>query len=115
MAKIEREFKGNFDEFIHYLDKEWTSLGVTSTMENFSNHKVGDVKVAVRVIERFGMLGSNRVSLNITIVGNNNDIYLSAITSGGSQAMFFKLNTISEHNFVKRFESQLNYYIENYT
>ena len=46
------------------------------------------------------MIGGNRVSLNITLIGNGNRLFLTAITSGGSQAVFFKLNTMGEESFL---------------
>jgi hypothetical protein len=48
------------------------------------------------------MIGSNRVSMNITLVGNGNDLFITAITSGGSQAVFFKINTLGEESFLKQ-------------
>ena len=46
------------------------------------------------------MLGSNRVSLSVTLLEADGRVFLSAITSGGSQAMFFKLNTMGEESFL---------------
>jgi hypothetical protein len=46
------------------------------------------------------MMGGNRVSLNITLIGNGNNLFLTAITSGGSQAVFFKVNTMGEESFL---------------
>ncbi|EJF39091.1 hypothetical protein HMPREF1141_0627 [Clostridium sp. MSTE9] len=46
------------------------------------------------------MMGGNRVSLNITLIGNGNRLFLTAITSGGSQAVFFKVNTMGEESFL---------------
>ena len=57
---------------------------------------------AVRVYERYSMAGGNRVSLNLTLVGSGRELFLSAITSGGSQAMFFKINTWGEEAFLDR-------------
>ena len=37
--------------------------------------------------------GGNRLSMTLTLVGDGEDLFLSAITSGGSQGMFFKFNT----------------------
>ena len=54
----------------------------------------------MRIYERYSAMGSNRVSLSITLVGGRGEYYLSAITSGGSQALFFKVNTIGEENFL---------------
>lgn len=47
--------------------------------------------------------GGNRVSLNVTLFQSGEDsICLSAVTSGGSQAMFFKLNTWGEEAFLDK-------------
>lgn len=46
-------------------------------------------------------MGSNRVSLNVTLFQNENEpVKISAITSGGSQAMLFKINTFGESAFL---------------
>jgi hypothetical protein len=47
------------------------------------------------------MIGTVRVSLSITIVGNGRDLYLSAITSGGSQAIFYRMLAIGEDTFLE--------------
>ncbi len=62
----------------------------------------GDVRCAVRVYERFSYVGNNRVSLNLTLLGKGEEIFLSAITAGGSQAVFFKLNTFGEEAFLDK-------------
>ena len=45
-------------------------------------------------------MGSNRVSLSVTLAGRGDELFLSAITSGGSQAVFFKINTWGEEAFL---------------
>jgi hypothetical protein len=45
-------------------------------------------------------MGGNRVSLNVTVMGDGQRLFVSAITSGGSQAVFFKINTIGEETFL---------------
>ena len=40
--------------------------------------------------------------------GSDDLIYLSAITSGGSQAMFMKLNTFGEEAFLEKLEAVLD-------
>jgi hypothetical protein len=55
------------------------------------------------VFERYSWSGGNRVSLSVTLFkGDEDKIYLSAITSGGSQAVFFKLNTLGEEAFLEK-------------
>ena len=47
-------------------------------------------------------MGGNRVSLSITLLQvGSNPIQLSAITSGGSQAVLFKINTFGEESFLQ--------------
>lgn len=40
--------------------------------------------------------------MNVTLFENDGEIKLTAITSGGSQAMFFKLNTVGEEAFLNK-------------
>ena len=47
-------------------------------------------------------MGGNRVSLNVTLVGAGEELFLSAITSGGSQAVFVKINTWGEEAFLDK-------------
>ena len=100
MAKYENTLKGNFDEFLHILDRGILSGSASASFEDGSDFRSGDIRCAVRVYERYSMLGGNRVSLNITLIGNGDDLFLSAITSGGSQAVFVKINTMGEENFL---------------
>ena len=38
--------------------------------------------------------------MNLTLVGRGEELFLSAITAGGSQAAFFKVNTVGEESFL---------------
>ncbi len=43
------------------------------------------------------------MSLNVTLFQNGEEpVHLSAITAGGSQAVFFKLNTLGEEAFLDK-------------
>ena len=55
---------------------------------------------AASVYERYSWSGGNRLSMTLTLVGDGEDLFLSAITSGGSQGMFFKFNTWGEEFFL---------------
>jgi len=61
------------------------------------------------VFERYSCLGSNRVSLSVTLFQSSPDgpVHLSAITSGGSQALFFKINTFGENAFLDKLKDLL--------
>ena len=100
MAKYETNLKGDFYEFLEIIENGVMSGSISASFEDGSDMLAGDIKCAVRVYERYSVIGKNRVSLNITLVGNGSDLYLSAITSGGSQAIFFEFNTFGEESFL---------------
>ncbi len=100
MAKYEKSLTGDFDEFVSYIHEAITGGSMSATFEDGSDFVVDTIRVAVRVYERYSMIGGNRVSMNITVVGDGDRLLISAITSGGSQAMFFKINTFGEESFL---------------
>ncbi len=101
MAKYELRLQGDFGNLLNVIESGILGGSLSAHIEDRSDYMVGTVKCAVRVFERFSMTGSNRVSLNLTLIGNGNDLFLSAITSGGSQAVLFKLNTLGEEAFLE--------------
>lgn len=112
MAKYERTLKGDFNEFLHWIENDISNGSASVTYEDGSDMNVGHAQIAVRVYERYSMIGSNRVSMNITIVGEKEEIFISAITSGGSQAVFFKINTLGEETFLDLCRKSVEKYIE---
>jgi len=103
MAKSEYIIKGDFDELLNMLHSGILSGSVSASFEDGSSFISGGVRCAVRVYERYSMLGENRVSLTITLFDDGEKIYTSGITAGGSQAKLFKINTIGEESFLSRF------------
>ena len=99
MAKYEKHLTGNFDEVLNAVTDGVLNGSMSASYEDGSDWTNGTVRCAVRVFERYSYMGGNRVSMNVTLVGNGCDLFLSAITSGGSQAVFFKLNTLGEESF----------------
>lgn len=114
MAKYERRLKGNFDEILNWIHQDITNGSASVSYEDGSDITIGEMKLAIRVYERYSMSGGNRVSLNVTILGNGEDIFVSAITSGGSQAVFFKINTIGEETFLDLCSNSVENYIQRY-
>ena len=102
MAKYELSLSGNFDELLWRINNGILKGSVSASFEDGSDYQCGDVRCAVRVYERYSMVGSNRVSMSITLVGHGENLFVSVITSGGSRAMFFKINTIGENSFLDR-------------
>ncbi|MCL2545220.1 MAG: DUF6054 family protein [Clostridia bacterium] len=102
MAKYECKLSGDYGELIGAIDAGILRGSRSATHEYGSDFARGNVRCAVRVYERYSMIGSNRVSLNVTLFGEDREWFLSAIASGGSQAVFFKINTFGEEAFLRR-------------
>ncbi len=114
MAKYEKRLKGNFSELLRWVDKDIMRGSASISYEGGSDVNMGNARVAVRVYERYSMTGSNRVSLNLTLVGVGEDLFVSAITSGGSQAVLFKINTFGEESFLETCVESIEKYIKRF-
>ena len=100
MAMLERTLNGNFDDIVDPVHNGILSGSASASYEDGSNFSMGDVQVAVRMYERYSMSGGNRVAMSVTFVGQADRVHITAITAGGSQGMFFKLNTFGEESFL---------------
>ena len=100
MAKYECTITGDFDGVLRRLHDGVMNGSASASYEDGSDYRDRDFRCAVRVYERYSWSGGNRVSLNLTLVGRGRDLFLSVITSGGSQALFFKINTWGEDAFL---------------
>ena len=108
MAKIERTLKGNFNTILTALHNAVISGSFTATYEDGSDVRLGNIRCVTRVYERYSWLGGNRVSLTLTLVGDGETCHVTVITSGGSQAVFFKINTWGEEAFLDTIVDTLN-------
>ena len=108
MAKYETRLRGDFDETLRYLHDGILDKSASASYEDESCVQFAGVRCCVRVYERYSFMGGNRVSLNLTLVGNGPHLFLSAITSGGSQAVLFKINTLGEEAFLDKLEELLD-------
>ena len=111
MAKLERVVKGDYDWYIKRIVNGVLKTSSTATLEDKSDFvsEDGRVRCSVRVFERYSAFGDNRVSLTVTMFRDETgDIQISGITSGGSQAMFLKINTVGEENFLYKLKDVLS-------
>lgn len=102
MAKLEKTLTGDFNSILRKIEDGIINGSLSATLEDSSDFYIGDMRCSVRVFERYSYTGGNRVSLNVTLFGNRDTIHLSAIASGGSQALFFKVNTFGEEAFLDK-------------
>lgn len=108
MAKLERQLIGDFDVLLDRIHRAILEGSMSASYEEGSDLMANDVRCAHRVYERYSIIGSNRVSLSLTLVGAGRQLQLSAITSGGSQAMIFKMNTWGEEAFLETLSTLLD-------
>ena len=110
MAKLETILAGSFDEWLNRIESGIINGSVTAELEDSSDFfsEDGSSRCSVRVFERYSMIGENRVSLSVTLFqAAGGPIQCSAISSGGSQALFFKINTFGEEAFLEKLEELL--------
>ena len=108
MAKLEQTLNGDFNQWLHKIEDGIVNGSVSASLEESSDFRSVDARCSVRVFERYSYSGGNRVSLTVTLFQNGDGpISLSAITAGGSQALFFKINTWGEEAFLDKLRELL--------
>lgn len=108
MAKFEQSVFGDFDELLSRIEKGIMGGSISASLEDKSDFYGDRSRCSVRVFERYGAIGSNRVSLSVTLYQDERgSIRLSAITSGGSQAVLVKVNTFGEEAFLDKLKQLL--------
>ena len=88
MPFLECNLTGDFDQLLEYLHKGILSGDSSTSWTGGSDYSGANFRCAVRVYERYHLSGGNRVSLNLTLVGEGKRLFLSAIPSGGSKVLF---------------------------
>jgi len=97
-----RSLVGSADALAAHLDSAIASGSVSASLENSDALSIGDARLVVRTYERFSMAGSNRVSLSVSILEVGDQLKVALSTAGGSQAVFFKINTFGEEAFMQK-------------
>ena len=107
MAKLEKTLNESFESVLRRVD-DAVMHSISATLEDSCDWRTADARCSVRVYERYSYMGGNRVSMNVTLFqAGNGPVKVCAITSGGSQAMFFKVNTWGEESFLETLNNAL--------
>ncbi len=101
MAKLEMEFCSDFDDLLMRIEEGVLNASISATLEDTCDWQTPQARCSVRVFERYSYAGGNRVSMNVTLFQTDGITRLCAITSGGSQAAFWKINTWGEEAFLE--------------
>lgn len=103
MAQLERRLTVNFNEIRSRIHHGILDGSITAELNGSHDFSGRNSRCSVRVYERYSAFGGNRVSLSVTLYQEGDGpVYLSAVTAGGSQAIFAKLNTFSEEAFLDK-------------
>ncbi len=103
MAAYVKTLHEDFDSALARIETGIMSGSLSATLESKSDFHDGYSRCSVRVFERYSWLGGNRVSLSVTLYQPApGEIRVSAIASGGSQALFYKINTFGEAAFLDK-------------
>ena len=110
MAKLEKTLRGDLYRIAHFINDSILNGSVSASFEDESIIDLpGGGTVRHMVYERYSAFSSNRVSLSIVLTSDGSDtVHISAITAGGSNAMFFKIDTVGEGTFLAKLEETLN-------
>lgn len=108
MAKLDRTVAGvDISTLAQHLVRGITSSSVSASFEDQSSFTYGDVSCISLVFERYSAMGANRASVSATLFSSPRGVQVSAITSGGSQALFWKVNTFGEEAFLDKVDDVL--------
>ena len=101
MAKLVKTIPGDFDAVVRKVTDGILNASMSASLEDSWDTRGTWSRCAVRVFERYSWTGENRVSMNVTFYQENGGpVQICAITSGGTQALFFKVNTFGEEAFL---------------
>ena len=97
-----RSFAGSAQGLADHLDEAITGGSVSASLESGEELTLGDARMIVRTYERYSFAGGNRVSLFVSILAVGDRLEVALSTAGGSEAMFWKINTFGEAAFMDK-------------
>lgn len=106
MAMWQKSFSCSQTQYMHFLDdicQEIVSGNLSASLEESSRFVEDNIIVQVDMFERYSFFGKNRVALSVTSIFKDDYIHITAMSSGGSQAVLMKINTVGEESFLNRY------------
>lgn len=108
MASLTHSIHGNFDSVVRRVTDGVLNASVSASLEDSWETSENGARCAVRIFELYSYAGGNRVSMSVTFFQTAGPIRVYAATSGGSQAVFFKINTWGEESFLDTLQDVLH-------
>lgn len=107
MAKVERFVKGDLDELREYVISGLSRLYVTFGVEDEFLGESNGHRYWLMAGEKYSAIGGNRMSINVTVIEEDDNNHVMATSTGASQGVFIKINTWSESELLKDFANIL--------
>jgi hypothetical protein len=101
LAKFEIKVNGDCAQISSRLNSAVLDSGVSVNLVDSSRITVGDTSITVRVYDKYFARNGNRASLTLTVAGNRDETYVSAIGAGGGSGAFFNFSLGAEDDFVE--------------
>ena len=103
MAKYTTIMNGNFDWLLQRITDGILNGSTSASLEEEQDYRGETSRCSIRVFERYSMAGGNRLSLTLVLYQEEEGpICVTGITAGGSQALFWKINTWGEGSFLDK-------------
>ena len=109
MAKYKVSLSGNFDSIYNKIKKGILEGSLSASLEDEEIIRSEHMNIGILVFERYSYSGGNRLSLNVTIIEQNHSIQIIGISSGGSNGLFMKFNTLGEEAFLDKLKELISY------
>ena len=101
MAQYEAHVSGDYKQIVEFIHKELWEQSTSLSLEEQFRKTVGGKQVEMRVYEH---LGGNRASLSVLFIENGDGADICGAATGGSNAVFWKINTFGESAFLETLE-----------
>lgn len=104
MAQAHYDLTGDDEEFLRFIDDRVMSTSSSITREHGMTYRLesgtAEARMHVVTYERYSMTGGNRVSLHVSVLALEGRMAVDLTSTGGSQAVLFKINTFGEEAFL---------------
>lgn len=100
MAKYEKRVIGDFDHIVKKLNDDIIGSAASMNLVDESFNLMGETRTLLRVYDKYFMRNSSRASLSLAVVGNGDQIFISAIGAGGGQGLIFNFSWGAESELV---------------
>lgn len=100
MAKVYMHGTIGFAETVNLLSSKVPDCGLSCSLSDSADHRIGDVRVSVLVFEKYFMRSSNYASLTLVVSGRDGDVGVDIIGAGARQSLLSFTSWGTEESFV---------------